>query len=264
MVQVNNVAGLRNKVLAITRNEYNAREFSSIVEEEGGRVIALPTIELVSKGSEPVKEFLDKLQRSKHDYCAFMSPQAVNMIFEAAGREAVLVLKSTVVIAVGPKTKQALEENGVHVRLMPDTFSSEGLVELLSSMDPAGKTIIIPRSGAANELANKSLKDLRMQVDEVILYTVQTSPITYAWKDFTDLLQQKKIDAIIFTSSSTVNSFFEIMEKILPDELQLDDLTKVISIGPFTTKELKRRKVKCFQAKQHTVIGALEIAKKII
>jgi uroporphyrinogen-III synthase len=256
--------GLENKILAITRKAREASEFSQLVSGLGGRAMALPTIELVPKGPLAAKEFLAALEKKKHDYCAFMSPQAVNILFDLAGKEAALVLKSTAVIAVGPKTKQALQENGVNVRLVPDRFSSEGLVELLSTMKPKGKSIIIPRSGAANEFATKTLTDLGMQVDEILLYTVRTGPVTFVWKEFSELLQQKKVDAVIFTSASSVNSFFEILGKMLAGSLELDSLTKVVSIGPFTTKELKKRKVKCFEAKEHTVRGTFELAVKIM
>lgn len=256
--------GLANKILAITRNERDAQEFLQAVNEYGGRAIALPTIEIVPNGPESAREFLEKLQEKKHDYCAFMSPQAVSILFDFAGREAALALKSTTVIAVGPKTKESLLEHGVSVRLMPDKFSSAGLVDLMSSVKAKEKKIIIPRSGAANEFATKALEDLGMQVDEVFLYTVRTAPVTFVWSEFSDLLLQKKIDAVIFTSASSVSSFFEIMENIGMSNLQLDSLTKAVSIGPFTSKELKDRKIKYFEAEEHTVAGALENAKKIV
>lgn len=258
------VPGLKNKILAITRHELKAREFSQLVSEQGGRAIALPTIELVPGGPEAVQEFLDKLQKEKHDYCALMSAQAVNILFDTAGTEAALALKPAAVIAVGPKTKQALQAHGVNVRLVPDEFSSEGLVDLLSGMEPKGKKIIIPRSGAANEFATKALKGLGMKVDEIRLYSVRTCAPTLAWSEFSELLLQKKVDAVIFTSSSSVNSFFEILEKVSPESPPIDGLTKAVSIGPFTTRELKKRNIKCFEAQEHTVKGALDVAKKIV
>lgn len=264
MVKVTAMPGLKNKIIAITRNEINAKEFSQLVSKQGGRAIALPTIEIVSKGPQAAKEFLDTLQKKKHDYCAFMSPQAVRILFDIAGKRAALVLKSTIVIAVGPKTKDSLQEHGVKVRLVPKQFSSMGLVDLLSTMDPAGKRIIIPRSGAANEFATRALADLGMEVDEILLYDARTSSITVVWNEFSDLLLQKKVDAIIFTSVSSVNSFFEIMGKVSASNLRLDDLVKVISIGPFTSKELKRRKIRCLEADEHTVRGTLELAKQIV
>jgi uroporphyrinogen-III synthase len=267
------MSGLKNKIIAITRSERDAKEFSEFVSEHGGRAIALPTIEIVPRGPEVAKEFLEKLRKEKHDYCAFMSPQAVNVLFDLAGKEEVLpALKSTIVIAVGPKTRQVLQERGVKVGLVPEKFSSAGLVDLLSSSikkKPAGKKIIIPRSGAANEYAAEALARLGIKVDEILLYTVRTSAITPVWREFAGLLRQKKVDAVIFTSASNVSSFFEIMGTVSAAGnssllLQLDKLTKVVSIGPFTSKELERKQVKCFEAEEHTVMGALKLTEQIL
>jgi len=252
------MTGLKNKVLAITRNDQDAAEFSKLVSVEGGKAIALPTIEIVPAGPHASQEFLDKLQNEKYDYCAFMSSQAVNVLFDLAGEKAVLAMDSTTIIAVGPKTKQSLEDRGIKVKLMPVKFSSAGLVEMLSKLKPAGKKIIIPRSGRANEFAVQALTDLGMKVDEVFLYTVRASKPVPVWSEFSSLLQKKRIDAIIFTSASSVSSFFEIL-----GEIELDTLTKVISIGPFTTKELEKRKIKCLEAEEHTVMGALELARNL-
>jgi uroporphyrinogen-III synthase len=256
--------GLKDKVLAITRSERDAKEFLQLVREQGGRAIALPAIEIVPKGPEVAEQFIDKLRKKKHYYCAFMSQQAVNILFDLARDKIAPVLKSTTVIAVGPKTKQSLEEHGIKVGLVLEKFSSFGLIDLLSRIEPAGKKIIIPRSGAANNFATAALIRLGMDVDEILLYTVRTRAVEPIWKEFYDLLLQKRVDAIIFTSASNVNSFFEIMDRVSKDELQLDSITKVVSIGPFTSKVLRDRGIECFEAEEHTVRGALQIANQVL
>ena len=45
------------------------------------------------------------------------------------------------VIGVGPRTAQELEAYGVHVDLVPQKYSSEGLLEVLTPKKVAGKTI---------------------------------------------------------------------------------------------------------------------------
>ena len=256
--------GLKDKVLAITRSERDAKEFLQLVREQGGRAIALPAIEIVPKGPEVAEQFIDKLRKKKHYYCAFMSQQAVNILFDLARDKIAPVLKSTTVIAVGPKTKQSLEEHGIKVGLVLEKFSSFGLIDLLSRIEPAGKKIIIPRSGAANNFATGALIRLGMDVDEILLYPVRTRAVEPRGKEFCDLLLQKRVDAIIFTSASNVNSFFEIMDRVSKDELQLDSITKVVSIGPFTSKVLRGRGSECFEAEEHTVRGALQIAKQVL
>jgi uroporphyrinogen-III synthase len=255
---------LKNKTLAITRSEQDAKEFLQLVRAQGGWAIALPVIEIVPRGPEVVDDFLDKLRKKKHYYCAFMSQQAVNILFDL-GRDKILpLLKSTNVIAVGPKTKQSLEERGIKVGLMLEKFSSFGLVDLLSGVGPSGKKIIIPRSAAASDFATQALIRLGMDVDEILLYTVRTRAIEPIWKEFCDLLSKKRVDVVIFTSASNVNSFFEIIEKLSKDGLQLDNVTKVVSIGPFTTKALRDRGIRCFEAEEHTVRGTLQIAEQIL
>ncbi|MDQ4014769.1 MAG: uroporphyrinogen-III synthase [Thermoproteota archaeon] len=256
--------GLKDKVLAITRSERDAKEFLQLVREQGGRAIALPVIEIVPQGPEVAEQFIDKLRKKKHYYCAFMSQQAVNILFDLARDKIAPVLKSTTVIAVGPKTKQSLEEHGIKVGLVLEKFSSFGLIDLLSRIEPAGKKIIIPRSGAANNFSTDALIRLGMDVDEILLYTVRTRAVEPIWKEFCDLLLQKRVDAIIFTSASNVNSFFEIMDRMSKDELQLDSITKVVSIGPFTSKVLRDRGIEYFEAEEHTVRGALQIAKQVL
>jgi uroporphyrinogen-III synthase len=93
---------------------------------------------------------------------------------------------------------------------------------------------------------------------------VRTRAVEPIWKEFCDLLLQKRVDALVFTSVSNVNSFFEIMYNMSKNELQLDNLTKVVSIGPLTSKALRDRGIGYFEAEEHTVRGALEIAKQIL
>jgi uroporphyrinogen-III synthase len=257
---------LKNKILAITRSDRDAKEFLQLVKEQGGAAIPLPTIEIVPKDPQVAEEFLDKLRKKKHHYCAFMSQQAVSVLFDLAHDKIAPVLKSTTVIAVGPKTKQSLEERGIEVGIVLKKFSSGGLVDLMSEIEqPAGKKIIIPRSGAANEFVTEALTRLGMEVDEVLLYTVRTRiMIEPIWKEFSNLLLQKGVDAVIFTSASNVNSFFEIMDRMSKAKLQLDTLTKVVSIGPLTSKALRDRGIEYFEAKEHTVRGSLQIAKEIV
>ncbi|MDW0121851.1 MAG: uroporphyrinogen-III synthase, partial [Nitrososphaeraceae archaeon] len=175
--------GLKDKVLAITRSERDAKEFLQLVREQGGRAIALPAIEIVPKGPEVAEQFIDKLRKKKHYYCAFMSQQAVNILFDLARDKIAPVLKSTTVIAVGPKTKQSLEEHGIKVGLVLEKFSSFGLIDLLSRIEPAGKKIIIPRSGAANNFATAALIRLGMDVAEILLYTVRARAVEPIWKE---------------------------------------------------------------------------------
>jgi uroporphyrinogen-III synthase len=262
---------LDNKILAITRNNLEAREFSELIAMQGGRAIPLPTIEIVPKDPSVLNEFINIVNKTESEYCAFLSPQAVDVLFNHASRiyktdELVSALNSRIIVAIGPKTRQRLVGRGVDVKMLPERHSSVGLVELFARMDnPNGKKILIPRSEASNEFVERSLSTLKMVVNVFFLYTVRTSEITPVWKDFVLLLEQKSVDAIVFTSASNVRSFFEITQK-MPQNISslLKNVKAVIAIGPMTNEELKKRAIQSFESSEHTIRGTVDLAKSIL
>lgn len=259
------VPSLEGRTLAITRGRKEAAEFSRLVKKEGGRALPVKAIEIVPEGRKAAQRFLKLLYEKKHDYCAFMSAQAVAMLFDLGGKERIAsALGSTEVIAVGPKTKQELERRGVRVGMMPRAFSSVGLLEMLSSSKKSqkGKKIIIPRSTEAGDYAAKALSDIGMTVDEVFTYSVRSAKVTQTWKKFYRMLLDKKIDVLVFTSASNVRSFFEIIDE-LGGKTRIDRLVRVMSIGPLTSAELEKRGIKYREAEDHTVEGTVQAAVKL-
>jgi uroporphyrinogen-III synthase len=257
---------LKGRTIAVTRDRKGATELEALVGSEGGRIIALSTIDIVPASRDAATKFMEELRRGKYDYCSIMSAQAADALFDMADRAQILEsLKSTAVIAVGPKTRGRLEDYGVKVTLMPAEFSSRGLVQLMSGMKVQGKKIIIPRSSAAGSYAAEGLRSLGMAVTEVMLYGVRTSKPSKDWQDFAKLLRRGGVDAVIFTSASSVRSFFELLEPVLPGAgAELDKLTRLMSIGPFTSQELRNRRVKYFEAQEHTLRGTFELAKQVL
>jgi uroporphyrinogen-III synthase len=264
-------ASLDDKILAITRKDSDAQEFAQLVSSEGGRTISLPVIDIKPKNPQVVEEFICNVNEKKHDYCLFVSSQAVKVLFDLARkidrtREIISTLNSRTIVAIGPKTRQSLINHGVAVKIVPEKYSSEGLIDLFSKMDSVnGKKIIVPRSEAAKEFVLKALCDLGMSVDELFLYNIFTSKIDNIWNDFSLLLKQKKVDAIIFTSTSTVRSFFEIMQTFsLNVNSLLNNVKAIIAIGPFTNRELRSRNIQSLEAKEHTIRGTFELAKLVL
>jgi len=263
---------LDKKILAITRRDLLAKEFSDLVRSEGGKVIALPTIDIIPKGAKLVEELIETITKKNHDFCVFMSPNAVDILFDLACKikkadKLISVLNSRIIIAIGPKTRNRLIHYKIKVKIVPENYSSEGLIQLFSSnIDLAnGKRIIIPRSEESDEFIKISLLALGMEsVDEIHLYAVKTSQTENSiWKEFIVLLMQKKIDSIVFTSSSTVKAFFRIIKdsNVKNVEHALHEIKAIIAIGPRTGEELQKRRIRNFVAEEHTIRGTFELAK---
>jgi uroporphyrinogen-III synthase len=262
---------IEGKTIAITRSRDDSQEFIDLITKERGNVLPLPTIELVSKGEKIVDEFLSALADGDPDYSVFMSSKAASLLFETAKKvgkfeELQLAIANTIVLAVGPKTKDALEKENVKVAYMPQRYSSVGIGEIFTKLNAVGKKVIVPRSGASTSFLKDLLEKIGLHVTELYLYDVCTFRDTSQWNEFRDLFSQDKIDGIIFTSASSVRAFFEIMTKD-HDENQLVDMlhkTMVVSIGPFTADELKKFNVKNVVADVHTILGSFNVLVKAL
>jgi len=262
---------IEGKTIAITRSRDDSQEFIDLITKERGNVLPLPTIELVSKGEKIVDEFLSALADGDPDYSVFMSSKAASLLFETAKKvgkfeELQLAIANTIVLAVGPKTKDALEKENVKVAYMPQRYSSVGIGEIFTKLNAVGKKVIVPRSGASTPFLKDLLEKIGLHVTELYLYDVCAFRDTSQWNEFRDLFSQDKVDGIIFTSASSVRAFFEIMTKD-HDENQLVDMlhkTMVVSIGPFTADELKKFNVKNVVADVHTILGSFDVLAKAL
>jgi uroporphyrinogen-III synthase len=261
---------IKGKTIAITRSEEDSEEFIELVSHENARPIPLPTIELVSKGDKIVDEFLESIQQYDPDYSVFMSSKAVKLLFDTAKKNSKyeklqLAVANTIVIAVGPKTKAALESEGIKVSYIPKRFSSVGVGEVLTRLNAVGKKVLVPRSGASTPFLRNLLEKIGLDVKEIHLYDVRSFSDVSQWKEFSDLFSQNKIDGIVFTSASSVRAFFDILEKNFDEKTLLNNLqkTKIVSIGPFTAEELNKFNVKNSVANVHTISGAFQTIKNI-
>jgi uroporphyrinogen-III synthase len=261
---------LQGKTIAITRSEEDSEEFVELVSKENANPIPLPTIELVTKGEKIADEFLESTKQYDPDYSVFMSSKAVKLLFDSAKKISMyeklqLAVANTIVIAVGPKTKTALESEGIKVSHMPKRFSSVGVGEVFTRLNAVGKKVIVPRSGASTPFLKTLLEKIGLNVKEIYLYDVCAFRDTSQWNNFRQLFSQNKIDGIIFTSASSVRAFFEIMKKDYDEKTLLNNLqkTKIVSIGPFTSEELNKLDLQNTVADVHTVPGAFETLKNI-
>jgi len=261
---------MKGKTIAITRSEEDSEEFVELVSNEKATPIPLPTIELISKGEKIVDEFLEIIKQDDPDYSVFMSSKAVKLLFDSAKKISMyeklqLAIANTIVITVGPKTKTALESEGIKVAHMPDRYSSVGIGEVFTRLNAVGKKVIVPRSGASTPFLKTLLEKIGIIVKEIHLYDVCAFRDTSQWNNFRKLFSENKVDGIVFTSASSVRAFFEIMKKDYDNTTLLNNLkkTKIVSIGPFTSEELNKLNVNNTVADVHTVPGAFQTIKNI-
>ena len=243
----------KGRTIAITRPQDQAEEVCDIIRREGGEPYLIPTIE--TKRSDDisiVKNFADDLAKGKVDYVIFMSVNGIKYLLESAQilrlRDKLLkYLNDVFKIAVGPKTASKLESYQIRVDLIPEKYSSHGIVESLKQLDISGKIVYLLRTNAATPTLKENLEMMGVIVREIYVYESLIPNNPYIEKKFLHDLIHGKIHAIIFGSSLSVNNLFKMLKRhISVNELRnlLNNKSTIVAIGPLTAKTLHGLKVK--------------------
>lgn len=247
---------LYGRTVLITRARAQAGSLKKILLQRGARVLEFPAIEIVPPESwGPLDRSLAKLQ--EYHWVVFTSVNGVENVFERIhrmGKDSRIFAK-TKIAAIGQMTEAALKEHGLRVDLRPERYTSEALAEKLEqSGEVAGRSFLLPRADIAPVYLRLKLQELRARVTEVVAY--RTRPSDAARKELHQWLKEEPIDYVLFTSRSTVQSFFQAVPKKLKRNLK----TRFVSIGPVTSGTLRHYGVHPFrEAREHTVNGLVEV-----
>ena len=244
---------LSGKRILITRAREQSAESASRLKKMGAEVVVFPTIEIVP----PLRwDGLDKAIGELHsyDWIIFTSANGVHFFWQRLkeeGRRLRLppLLK---VCAIGPATAKALKEKGVSVNYIPKEYIAEAILEGFEKMAIRGRRILLARAKIARDVLPRGLKKMGAEVDVVEVY--RTVKPKGGARKLRHLLTEGKIDAITFTSSSTVNHFAELLKK--------EDLKTYLKgiliacIGPVTARTAKAWGMKVtIQPDEYTLPG---------
>jgi uroporphyrinogen III methyltransferase / synthase len=223
---------LFGKKIVITRARAQASGLKAQLTLLGAHCIEIPTIKIQPPlDNARVKDAITRIQ--DYDWLVFTSVNGVKFFFDTLfdmGKD-VRVLGHLKFACIGPITKERLGDFGIISDILPETFRAESVVNAFSRTDIQGKKVLLPRAKKARTILPEELTKMGAMVDEVTAYeTVLDSDN----KDtLTTLLEEKQIDAVTFTSSSTVTNFISLLD---PDQaLQLLKDVTIASIGPITS-----------------------------
>ncbi|MGC5326575.1 uroporphyrinogen-III C-methyltransferase [Brevibacillus sp. SYSU BS000544] len=221
---------LFGKRVLVTRARSQASDLSEQISELGGEAYEFPLVKMLPpKESQPLDDALQNL--GKFDWVMFTSPNGVQFFFKRL-RELKVDIRTmkAKIAAVGPKTKEVLEEKGLTVNVLPGEFRAEGLLNSLTGQLNAGEKVLLPRADIARETLPRELQTLGLEVTEVDTYDTVIDAGNV--EETVDLLKEKAIHVITFTSSSTVKNFVQAMGD--QDLTQLLEGVQIACIGPIT------------------------------
>lgn len=230
---------LLQKTVVVTRARAQSVEMTSELEALGATVIHCPTIEVIPPDSwASLDASIERI--TEYDWIVFTSANGVDFFFRRLRErriEGVEALAGRVICAIGPVTASALEAAGAVAQVIASDSRGEGvlkaIVDHLGRADLVrGISFLIARAKVARDVLPDGLRALGAKVDDVETY--QTIKPDIERESILRLFKETSIDAITFTSSSTVSNFAALVG--LPDLSELLPNTLVACIGPVTAE----------------------------
>ena len=199
---------LKGRTILVTQAESQSERFTSLLKRKGARVLVCPTIE-IHPYKDPAHQDIFK-QLEAYDWVVFMSQNAVHYFFE---RLKELNLKKTKlrgkrVAALGKTTREALKSNKLRVHLVPTIYKSESLASAFKGKIE-DKRFLIVSAREGRTVLHEALKNKGALVDSLHLY--ETVMPTHHAASLMKYVCEERIDAVTFTSPSTVNNFVKLL-----------------------------------------------------
>jgi uroporphyrinogen-III synthase len=247
----------------VGRARHQASALSSRLCGLGAVVLDIPFIEIRKPHSyRPLDTALKNL--SDYDWLILTSVNGVEALWQrlrnlGLNRNNLGHLK---IAAIGPATKDAIEQHGLKVNVIPKEYVAESVVASLRQK-VKGKRVLLARAKVARDVIPRELGRLGAQVDVVEAYETVV-PLASRRRLHAALISAKNRPQLItFTSSSTVKNFVALLGKgparghpRLTRQLQGILLA---SIGPVTSSTLRDLGLRVdIEARKYTIPGLIK------
>jgi len=224
------------KVLGFTRPASKLQASVSEAEALGFKVFAAPSLEIIHSDASEFMRLKESL--SPGIPVVFGSTTAADHCRQEFGDDLAGLFKPCKVIAIGPGTSARLESLGVRVDIVPEDYSSYGLVEEIKSRFSPGKVILV-RSDSGTEIISEGLASSGYDIIDVATYKLEAAEIGDEMKALLRAVKDE-LDWMAFTSPMSASTFFDRMKEMYGnDYLALLDSIKVAAIGRPTAEMLE-------------------------
>lgn len=243
---------LEGRVILVTRPRQRAGELVALLRDRGGVPLVAPAVEVHPGPAGPLDRAGSQLASGRFDWVAFTSRAAVEALAGHLGRG-----RSWRAAAVGDGTAAALRDLGVEPELVPATFTTEALGKAF----PRGRgRVLLARAdiapdGLESALRAKGWTTIRVDAYRTRLSASMPPPAARA-------LREGRVDAITFTSASTVEGFL----RMAGDDLgALRRRPKFACIGPVTARAARSAGLRVDAvASPHTIEGLVDAVERAL
>lgn len=192
-----------------TRASHQAQALTAELAALGATVLHYPAIRILPPlDPAPLDSALETLLNGGFDWLVLTSSNAVEILSQrllALGATNGLANSPVRVAAIGPATAEAAARRlGIQASLIPEEFVAESLAMALALQ--ARERILLPQSDIARPFLANALQTAGAAVTQVVAYRTLTG---LGGDPLPQLFWEGRIDAITFTSPSTVHNFLK-------------------------------------------------------
>jgi uroporphyrinogen-III synthase len=242
---------LAGRTILITRPADRSERLVTEIERRGARAIVAPAIELRPIRSAALTDALADLARGAFDWIVLTSPATIRMLRERLSSPRHVRAR---VAAIGDGTAAAFRSYARRdPDLVPPSFTSAALTRAFprgTGRVLAARADIAPE-GLEEALAAKGWEPLRVDAYRTVF--ARSLP-----RDARVALASGEVDALTFTSASTVRGFMAVVGSVKGHP-------KVVCIGPVTAKEARAHALRVTAvAEPHTTAGLVVALERVL
>lgn len=241
---------LAGRTIVVTRPAEQAEPLVRALERRGAHVLVAPTIRIVPARSAALTAALKELATGGFDWITLTSRATVDVLRDRLTSPSEVRAK---VAVIGDGTAAAYRGwTGRDPDLQPPTFTTAALARAF----PRGRgRVLTARAdiapvGLEEALAGKGWDPVRVDAYRTVF--ARSLP-----REARDALRRGDVDAVTFTSASTVRGFIEALGLVR-------GTPKVVCIGPVTSSAARRAGLRpAAVAKPHTVDGLVKAVERV-
>jgi uroporphyrinogen-III synthase len=242
-----NPMSLQNKRVAVLESRLG-EHLVELIRREGALPLHAPALaEVPDTDPELLGAFLDACAARAPDLFVFQTGVGTRALFDGAqalGREAELhALVANARVAVrGPKPTAVLRGKQVRIDVAAgDPHTTHELITELDTLALADAHAVVQRHGETNLELDRYLRERGAAVVELPLYRWTLPDDTQPLSALLDALDQRNVDALVFTSAAQVGNLLEFARRQGREAELRESLTRptIVSIGPVCTRALE-------------------------
>ncbi len=226
---------MQGKRIVVTRAWHQANELSSLLTQHGAEALLYPCIAIVPpEDTRQLDGVLCEMAAGAFDWLVLTSANAVTILSQRLETMGLLPPPGLALACVGPVTAEAAQRLlGMQASAIPEEYVAEALVELIKPVLPA--RVLVLQAEKARPVLREKLAAAGATITAQVTYrTVQGEGGIH----LSTLLQEQQVDAITFTSASTVANC---VRRLQAEGADLSLLTHVClaCIGPVTAQAIQ-------------------------